>query len=343
MIESWDVLSARLIELARQAGVLAALPAALLEGAAVRLAAGELAMAAAMVREAEDAARATGNPVGPYGAVMLAAWGGREAEATQLITAVTPEMAARGEGQWLTAAAWATAVLRNGLGHYEQALAAAEQGSEYPAELGLATWSLVELVEAAARTGTPERAAGALQRLGEATSAAGTDWALGLQARSRALLADDETAERLYLEAIERLGRTRLRGELGRAHLLYGEWLRRQNRRMDARERLRIAYQMLTATGAEGFAERARHELEATGENVRKRTIEKADGLTAQETQIAALAGHGHTNPEISTQLFISPRTVEWHLRKVFTKLGISSRKELRVALSDLERVPLPT
>ena len=340
---SWDVLSARLIELARQAGVLAALPAALLEGAAVRLAAGEPAMAAAMVGEAEDAARATGNPVGPYGAVMLAAWGGREAEATQLITAVTPEMAARGEGQWLTAAAWATAVLRNGLGHYEQALAAAEQGSEYPAELGLATWSLVELVEAAARTGTPERAAGALQRLGEATSAAGTDWALGLQARSRALLADDETAERLYLEAIERLGRTRLRGELGRAHLLYGEWLRRQNRRMDARERLRIAYQMLTATGAEGFAERARHELEATGENVRKRTIEKADGLTAQETQIAALAGHGHTNPEISTQLFISPRTVEWHLRKVFTKLGISSRKELRVALSDLERVPLPT
>ncbi len=341
--QSWDVLSARLIELAREAGALTALPAALLEGAAVRLAAGEPARAAAMVREAEDAARATGNPVGPYGALMLAAWGGREAEANQLITAVTPDMAARGEGQWLTAAAWATAVLQNGLGHYEQALAAAEQASEDPAELGLATWSLVELIEAAARTGTPERAAGALQRLGEATSAAATDWALGLQARSRALLADDGTAEGLYLEAIERLGRTRLRGELARAHLLYGEWLRRQNRRMDARERLRIAYQMLTAMGAGGFAERARHELEATGENVRKRTIEKADGLTAQETQIAALAGHGHTNPEISTQLFISPRTVEWHLRKVFTKLGISSRKELRVALSGLERVPLPT
>ena len=168
-----------------------------------------------MVREAEAAARATGNPVGPYGALMLAAWAGREAEAYQLITAVTPDMAARGEGQWLTAAAWATAVLQNGLGHYEQALAAAEQASEDPAELGLATWSLVELIEAAARTGTPERAAGALQRLGEATSAAGTDWALGLQARSRALLADDETAEGLYLEAIERLGRTRLRGGAG--------------------------------------------------------------------------------------------------------------------------------
>ena len=341
--ESWDVLSARLIELASQAGVLMALPAALLEGAAVRLAAGEPATATAMVREAEAVARATGNPVGPYGPVMLAAWAGREAEATQLITAVTPEMAARGEGQWLTATGWAAAVLHNGLGHYEQAVAAAEQGSEYPSELSLATWSLVELIEAAVRTGAPERAAGALQQLCEATSAAATDWALGLQARSRALLADDQTAEPLYLEAIERLGRTRLRAELSRAHLVYGEWLRRRSRRVDAREQLRIAYQMLTAMGAGGFAERARRELEATGEIVRKRTIEKTDGLTAQETQIAQLAVHGHTNPEISTQLFISPRTVEWHLRKVFTKLGVSSRKELRLALSDLKRVPLPT
>jgi DNA-binding CsgD family transcriptional regulator len=338
--ESWDVLSARLIEVARRTGGLTALPNALLEGAAVRLAAGEPAMAAALIAEAEAAARATGNPVGPYGPVMLAAWAGREADVTRLITARTPEMAARGEGQWLTAAAWASAVLHNGLGHYDRALAAAEQGSEYPAELGVATWSLAELIEAAVRTGAAERAAEALRRLCEATSAAVTDWALGLQARSRALVADDETAERLYLEAIERLGRTRLRAELSRAHLLYGEWLRRKNRRVNAREQLRIAYTMLTAVGAEGFAERARHELEAAGENVRKRMIEKTDGLTAQETQIAQLAVHGHTNPEISTQLFISPRTVEWHLRKVFTKLGISSRKELRVALSNLERVP---
>jgi DNA-binding CsgD family transcriptional regulator len=339
--ESWDVLSARLIEVARHAGGLTALPAALLEGAAVRLAAGEPAIAAAMIAEAEAATRAMGNPVGPYGPVMLAAWGGREAEVTQLITARTPEMAARGEGQWLTVTAWATAVLHNGLGHYDRALAAAEQGSEYPSEMSLATWSLAELIEAAVRTGAPERAAEALRRLCEATSAAATDWALGLQARSRALVADDETAERLYLEAIERLGRTRLRTELSRAHLLYGEWLRRKNRRVDAREQLRIAYRMLTAMGAEGFAERARHELEAAGENIRKRMIEKTDGLTAQETQIAQLAVHGHTNPEISTQLFISPRTVEWHLRKVYTKLGISSRKELRVALSNLEWVPL--
>lgn len=195
--------------------------------------------------------------------------------------ALTPEMAARGEGQWLTAAAWATAVLHNGLGHYDRALAAAERGCENPSEIGLATWSLAELIEAAVRTGAPERAAEALRRLCEATSAAATDWALGLQARSRAMLTEGETAERLYLEAIGRLGRTRLRAELSRARLLYGEWLRRQNRRVDAREQLRIAYTMLTAMGAAGFAERARHELEAAGENIRKRTIEKTGPLTA--------------------------------------------------------------
>jgi DNA-binding CsgD family transcriptional regulator len=252
-------------------------------------------------------------------------------------------MVACGEGRWLTAAAWATAVLYNGLSRYDQALAAAEQGSEYPCELGLATWSLVELTEAAVRAGLPERAAGALRQLSEATSAAATDWALGIEARSKALLSDGELAERLYLEAIRRLGQTRIRAELARAHLLYGEWLRRQNRRVDAREQLRVAHEMLTVMGAEGFAGRARRELMATGVAVRKRTVNTADELTAQEAQIARLAGYGHSNPEISIQLFISPRTVEWHLRKVFTKLGISSRKELRGALPDLERVPLPT
>jgi DNA-binding CsgD family transcriptional regulator len=341
--ESWDVLSTRLIERARQAGALTVLPAALLEGAAVRLAVGEPTKAASMTQEAAAVARATGNPVGPYGPLLLAAWEGREAEATQLIAAATTEMMARGEGQWLTTAAWATAVLYNGLGRYDRALAAAELGSEYPHELGLATWSMVELIEAAVRTGASERAAGALRRLSEATSAAATDWALGIQARSRALLSDGETAERLYLEAIQRLGRTQIRAELARARLLYGEWLRRRNRRADAREELRAAYEMLAGTGAEGFAERARRELLATGGTVRKRTIDTADELTAQETEIARLAGYGHTNPEISAQLFISPRTVEWHLRKVFTKLGISSRKELRQALPKLERVPLPT
>ena len=344
--DSWHVLSTRLIERARQAGALRVLPGALLDGVAVRLAAGEPAMAASMTQEAEVVARATDNPMGPYGPLLLAAWGGREAEHHRLIAAATPEMMARGEGHWLTTAAWATAVLQNGLGRYDQALTAAEQGSQCPHELGLATWSLVELIEAAVRSGAPERAAGALRRLSEATGAAATDWALGIEARSRALLSDGEPAERLYLEAIRRLGRTRIRAELARAHLLYGEWLRRRNRRVDAREELRAAHEMLTVLGAEGFAERARRELLATGGTVRKRTVSTVstgDNLTAQEAEIARLAGYGHTNPEISTKLFISPRTVEWHLRKVFTKLGISSRKELRGALPDLERVPLPT
>ncbi|MGH3154735.1 MAG: ATP-binding protein [Streptosporangiaceae bacterium] len=339
--ESWDELSTRLIELARRAGALAVLPDALAEGAAVRLAAGELAVAAAMTQEAEAAARATGNPAGQCGPALIAAWRGQQAEAGQLIADATTEMAARGEGRWLTAAAWATAVLCNGLGRYDEALAAAEQGSEDPDELGVATWALVELIEAAARTGSPERAAAAFGRLSAATSAAATNWALGIQARSAALLSADESAEPLYLEAIERLGRTRIRTELARAHLLYGEWLRRQGRRSEARDQLRGAHEMLDAMGIAGFAERARRELAAAGEAVRKRTIETAGELTAQEAQIAWLASTGHSNPEISTQLYISSRTVEWHLRKVFSKLGISSRKELRAALSDLDGVCL--
>jgi DNA-binding CsgD family transcriptional regulator len=273
--------------------------------------------------------------VGPYGPLLLAAWQGRETEVSQLIAATTMEMAARGEGRWLTAAHAATAVLNNGLCRYDEALAAAEQGCEYPNDLGLATWSSAELIEAAARAGVPERAAGALRRLSAATEASGTDWALGIQARSRALLADDESAEPWYVEAIKRLGCTRIRTELARAHLVYGEWLRRQNRRADAREQLRSAHQLFRAMGLEGFADRARRELLATGETVRKRIPETIDELTAQERQIALLASQGRTNPEIGAQLYISARTVEWHLRKVFTKLGIGSRKELRGALSD--------
>jgi DNA-binding CsgD family transcriptional regulator len=225
-------------------------------------------------------------------------------------------------------------VLNNGHCRYDEALAAAEQGSEYPDELGLATWSMVELIEAAARTGSPERATSALRRLSQTTSASGTDWALGVEACSRALLSEGQSAERLYRKAIERLGRTRtrIRVALARAHLLYGEWLRRENRRVDARQQLRGAYEMLTTMGIDGFAERARRELLATGETVRKRTVETINELTAQEAQIARLAGDGRTNPEIGAQLFISPRTVEWHLRNVFTKLGISFRKELRGA-----------
>ena len=340
--ESWHVLSARLIESARRAGALTALPDALQDGTALWLATGEIAIATATAREAETVAAATGNPLRPYGALLVAAWRGQEAEAARLIAADTTDPAAHGDGQRLTAAAWATAVLNNSLSRYEEALTAAEQASADPGELGLAAWSLAELIEAAARTGALERASAALRRLAEATSAAATDWALGIQARSRALLSGDEHAERLYLEAIERLGRTRLRAELARAHLLYGEWLRRQGRRRDAREQLRTAHQMLVAMGMEGFAERARKELVATGETARKRTVETVQELTAQEAQIARLARNGCTNPEISTQLFLSPRTVEWHLRKVFTKLGISSRRELRAALPDSDLILVP-
>jgi DNA-binding CsgD family transcriptional regulator len=197
-------------------------------------------------------------------------------------------------------------------------------------------WALPELIEAAARTGDTGIATGALTRLAEFTRAGGTAFGLGVEARSRALLSAGETAENLYREAIERLGRTRLRPELGRAHLLYGEWLRRENRRAAAREQLRTAYDMLAAMGAEAFAERARHELLAAGEIVRRQTAEPDSTLTAQEAHIARLAADGHTNSEIGAQLFLSARTVEWHLRKIFTKLGIGSRRELRTALSAL-------
>ena len=331
--ESWFALSGRLIESTRQAGALTVLPDALQDGIVLRLATGETAMATSMARQAESVAQATSNPLRPYGALLVAAWRGQEAEASRLIAGTT-DSTVDGDGQRLTATAWATAVLNNGLSRHDEALTAAEQASEDPEELGLATWSLAELIEAAARTGALERASGALQRLSEATSAAATDWALGIQARSRALLSGDEHAERLYLEAIERLGRTRIRAELARAHLVYGEWLRRQGRRNGAREQLRTAYQMLDAMRIGGFADRARRELLAAGEAVRKRVIETVDELTAQESQIARLASDGRSNLEISTQLFISPRTVEWHLRNVFTKLGISSRKKLRAVPS---------
>jgi DNA-binding CsgD family transcriptional regulator len=340
--ESWHALSARLIGLARQAGALAALPDALQDGTALRLAAGETATATALAREAQTVAEATGNPLRPYGTLLVAAWTGQEAEASRLTAAGMPDPAAHRDVQQLTAAAWATAVLNNGLSRYGEALTAAERATADPDRLGPATWALAELIEAAARTGALDRASDALRRLSEATSAAATDWALGIQARSTALLSGDEHAEHLYLEAIERLGRTRIRAELARAHLLYGEWLRRQGRRRDAREQLRTACQMLDEMGMEAFAERARRELLATGETARKRTFETVDELTAQEAQIATLARNGHSNPEIGARLFISPRTVEWHLRKVFTKLGISRRNELRAALPDLDRIPVP-
>jgi DNA-binding CsgD family transcriptional regulator len=282
-----------------------------------------------LIAEVDAVKEATGTRIGPYAAIALAGIRGREAEASELIDRVTTEATTGGQGTAVQYAHWAKSVLLNGLGRYQAALAAAVQASEHTPELFIASWALPELIEAASRTENAELAKGALTRLGEHTKACETDWALGIHARSRALVTGAEAAEPLYREAIERLGRTRLRPDLARAHLLYGEWLRRQHRRVDARARLRAAYDLCITIGMEAFAERARGELIATGERVRKRTAETRDELTAQERQIARLARDGLSNPEIGARLFLSPRTVEWHLRKVFTKLGIHSRQEL--------------
>src|SRR5205807_113530 len=333
--ETWDALSTRHVQLARDAGALTVLPIALISRMAVHLWAGELAAAAALIDEVEAVTDATGSHLAPYGALGLAAWRGRKAEAAELIETSLKEVVARGEGQGLALIGWTSAVLYNGVGRYEDALDAAQQVGEHPEELPYA-WGLVELIEAAARSGKAARAGDALQRLSTTTRASGTDWALGIEARSRALLSDGEAAEGLYREAIDRLGRTRVRVELARTHLLYGEWLRRERRRTDAREQLRTAHEMFATMGAVGFAERAEHELLATGETARKRTVETSSQLTAQEAQVARLSRDGLSNPEIGGRLFISPRTVQYHLRKVFTKLDITSRGQLdRVLPSD--------
>jgi DNA-binding CsgD family transcriptional regulator len=299
-------------------------------------------VAASLVDEARAVSEATGNSLAPYGALGLAALRGRDREARALIDAMMSDAAPRGEGIGVTMAHWANALLCNGLGQYADALAAAQEAARHQDELTVPRWGLAELVEAAARSGAPELASDALERLSDATRASGTDWALGIEARSRALLSEGDAAEQLYLEAIERLARTRVRVELTRAQLVYGEWLRREQRRADASEQLRAAHDTFNRIGAEAFAERARRELLATGETVRMRSVETLDGLTGQEAQIARLAGAGRTNPEIGAQLFISPRTVEYHLGKVFAKLGISSRKELREALTGAGRATAP-
>jgi ATP/maltotriose-dependent transcriptional regulator MalT len=282
-----------------------------------------------VVARAESVAEATGSSIAPYSPLALAVFRGREAQAAQLIQIATDDAGRRGEGAALSFAQWAHAVLCNSLGRYEEALAAAQRASEDSAAMHFTSWALVELVEAAVRGAVPERAAGALQRLSDIARACGTDWALGAEARSRALVSDGEAGENLYREAIDRFGRARLRVDLARARLLYGECLRRQRRRRDARDQLASAYQIFDSIGAAAFAERARIELRATGGHARQRTIETPDALTAQEALIARLAGEGASNPQIAAQLFISPATVAYHLRKVFAKLGISSRGQL--------------
>jgi DNA-binding CsgD family transcriptional regulator len=331
--ESWYVLSTRAVQLARDVGTLTVLPHALTLNAGIHIFAGEFATAEALGDEAHEVTAAIGAPDVAYIPLILAGWRGRPAEMPKLIEASDRDAIARGEGRTIGAGDYAAAVLYNGVGRYADALAVAQRSSEHPEELVFATWGLVELTEAATRSGKPDLAADALRQLSEATSTAGTDWALGVEAHSRAMLSEDEVAEDLYREAIERLARTRVRAWLARAHLLYGEWLRRQRRRLDARDQLHTAHDMLAAMGAEGFAERAARELLATGETARKVTAETSKGLTPQEAQIARLARDGLSNPEIGARLFISPRTVEYHLHKVFGKLDISSRTELGGAL----------
>ena len=332
--QAWSTLLTRQVRLAREAGALNQLPI-LLEALSTAAAAnGDLETAAALIAEGDTICAATGTRTARLSAMMLAALRGYHAEAAPLIEATIAEAQAGGHGIAAAYAYWAAAVLHNGSGQYEEALTAARQASEDITALPVSMWALPELVEAAARDGQTGLARDALKQLAEITQPGGHDAALGLEARCRALLSPDAEAEDLYREAITRLARTGLRPDLARAHLLYGEWLRRESRRIHAREQLRTAYDMFAALGLTGFTERARRELIATGETVRKRSVETVTTLTPQEALIARLARDGRTNPEIGAQLFLSGRTVEWHLRKIFTKLGIGSRRELDAALA---------
>ena len=326
---AWHELAARAVRLAREAGALAVLPFVLTWRAGVHVHAGEFGAAAGLIEEADAITAAAGSAPLTYPALMLAAWRGEEIRALELIKAGVKDATGRGEGRALGLAGYATAVLYNGLGGYDAALGGARRACEHE-DLGYFGWSLAELVEAAARSGATGEAWAALRQLSERTRAAGSQWALGVEARSRALLSDGPAADALYREAIDRLSRSRIAVDLARAHLVYGEWLRREQRRAEAREHLRAAHDMFARFGAAAFAERARRELQATGETVRKRVAETRDALTVQEAEVARLAAEGHTNPEIAAQLFISPRTAEYHLHKVFSKLGISSRRQLR-------------
>jgi DNA-binding CsgD family transcriptional regulator len=332
--ETWHAINARQVRLARDAGALARLPIDLTASAILVAWRGDFARAAELIAEIDAVTEATETRIAPYGAMLLAALRGEETEARALIEATIEDATAGGQGIGVQYAEWAAAILFNGLGRYEQALTAAHRATEETPELFLSAWALPELIEATCRSGKAQLGAVALERLAEAAAAAGTDWVLGVEARSRALLSERDAAEGAYREAIDRLSRTRMRPELARAHLLYGEWLRRQNRRVDARDQLRTAHDMLAAIGMEAFAERARRELRATGERVQRRQDDTRHELTPQEAHIARLARDGRTNLEIGSALYISARTVEWHLRKVFTKLGISSRRALRDALA---------
>jgi DNA-binding CsgD family transcriptional regulator len=327
--EYWHAIEARQLQSVREAGLLVHLRIWLQGMAVNEIWRGDFAAAASLTAETEAIAAATGSGIARYAAVFLAGLRGVEAEARPLIEAVSTDSRAAGQGMGLQWSQWVSALLYNSLGRYEQARAEALQAAAQAPELFVSAWALAELIEAASRTGQTSLAADALAQLAEATSTGQTYWGQGIYARCRALLSDGQDAEDWYREAVGRLSGTRLRPDLARAYLLYGEWLRRERRRADARAQLRTAYEMFAEIGMQAFAERARRELLATGETVRKRTATTHDELTPQEAQIARLARAGLSNREIGAQLFLSARTIEWHLRNIFTKLGITSRRQL--------------
>jgi len=329
--DAWLELASSQAELARATGTLILLPFALDYLATFHVQTGNLSLASALIEEAQSLDLGVRAETLPYVPLRLAAWRGDVSTALALVEVMVGGASSRGEGSAVTVAEYATAILYNGLGEYELAYEAAQKAAAAD-EIATSSWALCELVEAAARSGRQEIARESLDQLRERTGASGTAWAKGTEASASALLADGESAEHLHREGIEALAQSRMAADLARARLTYGEWLRRENRRIDAREQLRQAHDVFAAMGADGFADRARRELLATGETVRKRRADTRDELTPQEKQIARLARDGRTNPEIGAELFLSPRTVEWHLRKVYTKLGISSRKDLRRA-----------
>jgi DNA-binding CsgD family transcriptional regulator len=328
--EAWTVLSTRHLDVVREAGALTALPFVLANRTSVYAFFGELGAAAAYEEELRAVTEATGIATVPYGALALAALRGHEAELTELIRTTVSDAEARGEGLALTITEFLTGTLNLGLGRYDAALTAVGQAERYHEE-GAAIWALIELIEAAVRSGQPQLAGAALERVTETTRASATEWALSTEARCRALLSEGDAGETddLYQKAIEHSGSTSLRVHLARAHLLYGEWLRGERRRREAREQLRTAFEMFNAMGIEAFAGRAERELLAIGDRVRKRSVETRDELTAQEAQVARLARDGLSNAEIGARLFISQHTVAYHLRKVFSKLGVTSRNQL--------------
>jgi DNA-binding CsgD family transcriptional regulator len=331
--DTWFELASGQAQLARASGTLSWLPFALAHLAVLHIHAGELNQTEALVTEAERIDPAMRTADLPYVAPLLAAWRGHAPTAQDAIDKAVADSSRRGEGVMLTYAEYVKAVLHNGLAEYDLATRAAYSAASVD-EFLMSHWASYELVEAAARSGRRDLAAAACARLSEIAEASGTPWARGVAAHTKALLADSDIADQLFREAIELLSQTRVAAYLGRTRLCYGEWLRRQNRRVDARAQLRSAFDVFSSMGATAFAERARRELAVTGERVRKRSEDHSTALTSQEERIAELARERRTNPEIGAELFLSARTVEWHLRNIFTKLRISSRRELDAALT---------